>query len=131
MDRRDDLTRRLGLVVEEHPDAVALRSWHERAREFLRALDAPSVAGQVVNVATGQRISLNELLLVMNRVLGTNLSAIYEAPRVGDVMDSQADISKAREVLSYSPTTSFEEGLRHTIAWCRAEATSLSGSTSP
>lgn len=89
----------------------------------LRAATAPHVAGQVVNVATGLRISLNELLRVMNQVIGSALTAHYEPARVGDVMDSQADISKARQLLGYTPVVSFEEGLRRTIEWYRTQST--------
>jgi len=87
----------------------------------LRACEAKGAAGEVINVATGGRISLNELLRVMNRVVGTDLKAIYSEPRAGDVRDSQADISKARRILDYEPRVGFEEGLRQTLAWCRAE----------
>jgi nucleoside-diphosphate-sugar epimerase len=88
----------------------------------LRACEAPRAAGEVINVAVGGRISLNELLRVMNQICGTDIQATYEAPRVGDVRDSQADISKARALLGYEPIASFEEGLRHTLDWCRAES---------
>jgi nucleoside-diphosphate-sugar epimerase len=88
----------------------------------LRACEAPNVAGAVMNLATGGRISLNELLRVMNRICGTNARAIYEQARAGDVRDSQADISKARSLLGYAPIVAFEEGLRHTLDWARSEA---------
>ena len=87
----------------------------------LRACEAPKAAGEVMNVATGGRISLNELLRVMNKICGTNAEPIYKEPRAGDVRDSQADISKARALLGYEPIVSFEEGLRRTLEWCRAE----------
>ena len=61
----------------------------------LRACEAPKAAGEVINVATGGRISLNELLRGMNRIVGTKLQPIYKSRRAGDVRDSQADISKA------------------------------------
>jgi len=85
----------------------------------LRACEAPNVAGQVINVATGLRISLNELLRVLNKVVGTNIQPIYKEPRAGDVRDSQADISKAKALLGYTPRVSFEEGLEQTLEWCR------------
>jgi UDP-glucose 4-epimerase len=88
----------------------------------LRACTADGASGEVINVATGGRISLNELLNVMNRLCGTSLKAIYRDARVGDVRDSQADISKARALLGYSPSVSFEEGLRQTLDWCKAES---------
>src|SRR5438477_6694430 len=50
----------------------------------LRACDAPNVAGEVINVATGGRISLNELLRVMNRIVGSHVQAIYQSSRPGD-----------------------------------------------
>ena len=77
----------------------------------LRACEAPEAAGEVINVATGGRISLNELLRVMNGIIGTNMQAVYKEPRAGDVRDSQADISKARTLLGYEPAVSLEEGL--------------------
>ena len=87
----------------------------------LRACEAKAVAGEVINVATGGRISLNELLRAMNQIVGTNIQPIYAAPRAGDVRDSQADISKAQRLLGYAPTVGFEDGLRRTLAWCRSE----------
>ena len=87
----------------------------------LRACEAPKAAGEVINVATGGRISLNELLRVMNRIVGTNLQAVYEAARAGDVKDSQADISKAKTLLGYVPAVGLEDGLRHTLEWFRAQ----------
>jgi nucleoside-diphosphate-sugar epimerase len=88
----------------------------------LRACEAPKAAGEVVNVATGGRISLDELLRVMNHICGTNIQPTYQDSRVGDVRDSQADISKARALLGYEPATSFEDGLRRTLEWCRTES---------
>jgi UDP-glucose 4-epimerase len=89
----------------------------------LRACEAPKAAGETINVAVGGRISLNELLRVMNAVVGTNLQPIYQAAREGDVKDSQADITKAKRLLGYTPSVSFEEGLKHTLAWCRSRRT--------
>ena len=88
----------------------------------LRACEAKDVAGEVINVATGGRISLNELLRVMNGLLGTNQQPIYKEARAGDVKDSQADMTKAKTLLGYQPTVSLEEGLRRTLEWCRAES---------
>ena len=87
----------------------------------LRACEASRAAGEVINVATGSRISLNALLQAMNRLLGTHLEARYLEPRAGDVRDSQADITKARDLLGYTPRASLEEGLRATLEWCKGE----------
>jgi nucleoside-diphosphate-sugar epimerase len=89
----------------------------------LRACEAPRASGEIINVATGGRISLNQLFEEMRKLVGGTLTPVYEEPRKGDVRDSQADITKARELLDYEPTVSFEEGLRKTIEWYRtAEA---------
>ena len=85
----------------------------------LKACDAPRAAGEVVNVATGMRISLNQLLQTLNGLAGSNLAPIYKDARAGDVRDSQADISKAKALLGYAPTVNLEEGLRLTLDWCR------------
>ena len=94
----------------------------------LRAAEAPDVSGHVINVATGGRISLNTLLRTMNEIVGTKLEPIYKEPRAGDVRDSQADISKAKKLLGYTPIMSFEQGLKKTLDWCRASgATGVRG----
>jgi nucleoside-diphosphate-sugar epimerase len=87
----------------------------------LRACGAAGAAGEVINVATGGRISLNELLRVMSGLTGARPAATYRDARAGDVRDSQADITKARTLLGYEPIVGLEEGLRRTIEWCRAE----------
>jgi UDP-glucose 4-epimerase len=93
----------------------------------LRACEAPKAAGEAINVACGTRISLNELLRVMNTIVGTSLRPIYKEARTGDVKDSQADISKAKALLGYTPTVALDEGLRHTLDWCRSERTTAGG----
>jgi UDP-glucose 4-epimerase len=91
----------------------------------LRAAEAPGAAGEVINVATGGRISLNQLLRTMNTIVGSDLKAVYEKPRAGDVRDSQADITKAKSLLGYVPLVALEEGLRATLDWCRASRESV------
>jgi len=93
----------------------------------LRACEAPNVAGEVMNVATGGRISLNDLLASMNRIVGTRIEPIYDAPRAGDVRDSQADIGKAQRLLGYSPVVLLEEGLAKTLDWCRTDRSAPAG----
>ena len=94
----------------------------------LRACDAPNAAGEVINVACGTRISLNDLLRVMNGILNTNIKPIYQDARAGDVKDSQADITKAKALLGYTPLVSIEEGLKRTIDWCRTESATAASS---
>ncbi len=83
----------------------------------LRAAEAPRASGQVINVATGGRISLNDLFETVQRITGATGSPTYAPERAGDVRDSQADISKATELLGYAPVVSFDEGLAQTIKW--------------
>ena len=85
----------------------------------LRASSAPGVSGDVINVATGGRISLNQLFRTIRDLVGASVEPVYAAPRQGDVRDSRADIEKARRLLGYQPTVSFDEGLRKTIEWYR------------
>jgi nucleoside-diphosphate-sugar epimerase len=88
----------------------------------LRASDAPGVSGEVINVATGGRISLNQLFSAMRQLAGADVQPTYEQLRPGDVRDSQADISKAQRLLGYQPSVSFEEGLKRTFEWYRTAA---------
>lgn len=83
----------------------------------LRAAEAPAVGGEVFNVATGGRVSLNELLATLKKIVGSDVAPIYQEARMGDVRDSQADISKAERLLGYRPAVMLEEGLRQTVAW--------------
>jgi nucleoside-diphosphate-sugar epimerase len=86
----------------------------------LRACHAAGASGEVINVATGGRISLLELFAVVRDLLGASMEPLFAEPRAGDVMDSQADIEKARRLLGYEPTVSFEQGLARTVEWFRA-----------
>jgi UDP-glucose 4-epimerase len=81
----------------------------------LAAAEAPKAAGRVINVAMQDSHTLDELVRVLNRLMGTELAPVYAPPRPGDVPESLADISLAREILGYSPSVSFEEGLGRTI----------------
>ena len=88
----------------------------------LRAATAPAAAGHVINVATGTRISINQLASSLQRLLGLDVTPDHVPPRQGDVRDSLADISKARELLGYQPIVAFDEGLRRTVDWYRSQA---------
>jgi UDP-glucose 4-epimerase len=85
----------------------------------LLALTAPEAAGRVMNLATGGRVSLLELVDRLNAILGTQFAPVHAEPRPGDIRHSRADISLARELLDFTPIVSFEEGLARTVAWYR------------
>jgi nucleoside-diphosphate-sugar epimerase len=86
----------------------------------LRACEAPGATGEIINVATGGRISLNQLFRAMREITGATAEPTYAEPRAGDVRDSQADIAKAHRILGYQPSVTFEDGLQRTIDWYRA-----------
>ena len=86
----------------------------------LRACTAEQASGEVINVATGGRISLNTLFKTVRDLVRSTVEPIYADPRAGDVKDSQADISKARRVLGYQPTVTFADGLARTVEWHRS-----------
>jgi nucleoside-diphosphate-sugar epimerase len=87
----------------------------------LRACHAPGIAGEMMNVATGGRISLNELLSTLCALVGTRVEAVYKDSRAGDVRDSQADIARAARLTGYTPTVGLRDGLERTLAWYRSE----------
>lgn len=89
----------------------------------LLAADAPNVAGKVINVAMGRSYTLLELLDQLQRLLGTRIEPNFAPPRAGDVQQSLADITRARELLGFEPPVSFEDGLDRSIAFYREDAT--------
>jgi nucleoside-diphosphate-sugar epimerase len=86
----------------------------------LRACTADNASGEVINVATSGRISLNTLFNTIRSLVGSTVEPIYAEPRAGDVKDSQADISKAKRVPGYQPSVTFEAGLAKTVEWYRS-----------
>ena len=77
------------------------------------------VTGEAVNVGTGGRVTVNELVDALNETLGTDLDPIHDDPRPGDVRHSHADVSKAAERLGYEPKVGFESGLARTVDYYR------------
>ena len=71
--------------------------------------------GRTFNVANGRNTNLLELIALLNQMLGTSLEPLHEPPRAGDVRESLADITQARQCLGYEPEVDFEEGLRLTV----------------
>ena len=86
----------------------------------LRALKAKGLSGQTVNVATGRRITLKQLLAGLARETGRPAKAKYAPTRPGDVRHSLADIRLARKLLGYRPTVDLATGLRRTVEWYRS-----------
>ncbi|QOJ15532.1 MAG: SDR family oxidoreductase [Planctomycetia bacterium] len=85
----------------------------------LRGATVPNLRGEVVNIACGERTTLNHVVQVVNRALGVNISPEYRDARAGDVRHSLADVTEAARVLGYEPRVRFAEGLERAIEWYR------------
>lgn len=83
----------------------------------LRACQAEGATGRVFNVGAGGRVTLNQVVRELERIVQRRLEPRYDPPRTGDILHSQADISLAHNVLGYEPRVSWEEGLRRTWKW--------------
>ncbi len=80
------------------------------------------VTGEAFNVGTGDRVTVNELVENLNKLLETEIEPIYHDPRPGDVRHSHANISKAEKLLDYEPNIGFEKGLERTIQELKTES---------
>jgi len=85
----------------------------------LLGMSAEHLQGEAINIACGERTSLNHLFNVLKEIIGTNLSAFYEEPRKGDVKHSLADIHKGRQILNYEPEVGLKAGLEKTVEFFR------------
>ncbi len=87
---------------------------------LLAAGTSKRLSGEVVNIACGERISLNELLAILGAEVGAPIEVEYGKARPGDVRDSLASVDAAQALLGYTPKVSVREGLRRTVAAFRA-----------
>lgn len=83
----------------------------------LLAAETPNANGTVVNVGVNDRVTLNQLLAELQKILGTNLTPIYKESRPGDVRHSQAEITYTEKMIGYKPVVGLTEGLRRTVEW--------------
>jgi len=86
----------------------------------LLAAKASGVAGEVFNIACGERITINELACMLAEIIGVNIEPEHTPPRSGDVLHSLADISKAKRLLGYEVKVSTPEGLEQTVEWYKS-----------
>jgi UDP-glucose 4-epimerase len=84
---------------------------------LLAAGAGPGAIGEVINIACGQRISLLQLVELLNDSLGTAIQPVHSAPKEGDVRHSLADIEKARGLLGYRPLVGLRDGVAQTVEW--------------
>jgi len=92
----------------------------------VKASRASGVSGEVFNAGNGHRYTLNQVWELLQKIEGVSLKAKYGPPRAGDVRDSQADTSRAVQMLGHAPKVSLEEGLRRTLQWYRTNAATSS-----
>jgi nucleoside-diphosphate-sugar epimerase len=85
----------------------------------LLAARAKHTAGEVLNIACGQAVTVNEIIDMINELLGKNIEPIYTDPRPGDVKHSLADISLAQRIIGFKPAVQFKDGLQKAIDWYR------------
>jgi nucleoside-diphosphate-sugar epimerase len=84
----------------------------------LKSAESAKAVGHVINIANGERISLNHLLTELQDLTGkTNVTAEYRPARAGDVKHSLADITRARDLLGFEPTIDLRQGLSLTMDW--------------
>ncbi|MCO6042512.1 SDR family oxidoreductase [Aeoliella sp. ICT_H6.2] len=88
----------------------------------LLAADAEKAVGESINVACGGQSTLLDLMAAINAALGTEVQPEFAPPRTGDVRNSMADISKARDCLGYEPAVDLAEGLKRSIEYYRSIA---------
>ena len=75
--------------------------------------------GQVINLACGEVVTVNEIIDMINKMVGKNVKPIYTDTRAGDVKHSQADITLAKQVIGFEPIVKFKDGLKLAIEWYR------------
>lgn len=86
----------------------------------LLAAKSPDAAGEMMNLATGGRVTLLELVDKLNHMLGTAIRPDFADPRPGDILHSRANVDKARDLLDFAPIVDFDIGLARTVAWFRS-----------
>jgi nucleoside-diphosphate-sugar epimerase len=101
---------------EQSRDFISIR---DIVRANLCAATAPNAPGKTFNIATGQSFTLNLLVDVLREVSGKPITPIYTDPKSGDIRESLADVTAAREILGFTAQMSLRDGLRETYQWFR------------
>lgn len=108
----------------------------EQSRDFVfveNVVDAnllaaeSSASGLALNIGSGRRMTLNQLVEELNSILGTRLEPVYKDARPGDIRDSESDISQAQKSIGYSPRIDLRSGLERTVEWFASRTVEVSG----
>ena len=111
--------------LEVHGDGLQSRDFtyvDNVVEANLLAARAPGVAGEMFNVGCGSRVTLLEIIRLLEEISGRALKRVHTPPRAGDVPHTQADVRKAKRFLGYAPLVEFEEGLRRTAEFFRGRS---------
>ncbi len=111
-----------GEPLEIHGDGLQSRDFtyvDNVVEANLLAARAPGIAGEMFNVGCGSRVTLLEIIRLLEGILGRPLKRVHAPRRPGDVPHTQADIGKAKSFHGYEPLIEFEEGLRRTVEFFR------------
>ena len=127
------VTNFMANIIQEQP--IIIHSDGEQARDFIyvedvvnawvKALDSPRTHGQVFNLGSGEGITINRLADITLASFDKNRDThtiLYEPVRPGDLRYMQAEMSRTWESLDWTPRTSFDEGMEHTLRWARSQA---------
>jgi nucleoside-diphosphate-sugar epimerase len=114
-----------------HKESPTIYGDGEQSRDFtyvgnviqanIKACKAPNaVAGEAMNIACGERVTINQLYLKLTHIMECDYPPIHAQPRLGEVRHSLADITKAKELLNYKPNVDLESGLLKTVNWFKS-----------
>lgn len=92
----------------------------DAVRANFKAIKAVGIEEPIYNIGAGNSVSLNQLLLILEELIGTKVTAEYAPPRSGDIYESRADVSRAKNELNFTAATQFEEGLAETWKWFKS-----------
>jgi dTDP-L-rhamnose 4-epimerase len=111
------------LIFEDGLQRRDFVSVHDIVQALLRSAEEPAAVGQVLNIGSGQAVTVREIAETLGRVIGVAVEPeVTGRCRVGDIRHCTADISRAREVLGYEPRWTLEEGMGELVAWLEAES---------
>jgi UDP-glucose 4-epimerase len=103
---------------EQTRDFVFVR---DTADAMVRVYEEPATRGQVLNIASGEEVSVNRLVRELLAALQSDVPIVHEPPRPGDVRRHCGSIDRARQLIGYQPTTDLRTGLAETVAWYRSD----------
>ena len=134
--RQDPTTQYAGVIAKFMTCAIEGKPYPvygdgEQSRDFtyvenvvnanILAAEVHIEGAPVINIAYGERTTLNQIIRLLNELTGQNLSAEYGPERAGDVRHSHADVALAGKLLGYEPMVNVREGLKRTLEWYRKQ----------